>query len=82
VPRRVSCIPSEDDEFRNAAVGALHGIDGQAHDDDIATLLAAFLRFAYPAVSVHRQNGLARIPGDDVWYAYRDGKPNSRRSSS
>jgi hypothetical protein len=28
-----------------------------------------------PAVQIHRQEILARIFNEDVWHAYRDGKP-------
>jgi hypothetical protein len=41
--------------------GAAEAIDGR--------------RPAYPAVEVHRQDRLARMLDDDVWYVYRDGKP-------
>ena len=71
--RRVSCLPSTDAAFRDAARDALAGIDRHADPDDIAGLLAALLRLIYPAIEVHRQEALARIFGDDVWYAYRDG---------
>jgi hypothetical protein len=75
--RRVICVPSEDVEFCDAVTGALNDIDGQVREDDLASVLADSLRRAYPAVTTHRQYVLARIPRDDVWYAYRDGLPPS-----
>jgi hypothetical protein len=73
--RRVSAIPSDDDTLEEAARNALSGIDGQATEEAIASLLADLLRPTYPAVDVRRQDVLARLSGDDVWYVFRDGRP-------
>jgi hypothetical protein len=73
--RRVQCIPSEDANFRDTAVAALHGIDGHAKPDEIESVLADLLRVSYPAVRVNRQHELARVVDDDLWDVYRDGKP-------
>jgi hypothetical protein len=75
--RRVTCVPSKDVDFRDAANVALNHIDAQVREGDIASVLADSLRLAYPAVTVQRQYVLARVPGDDVWYAHRDGLPAS-----
>ena len=75
MPRRVSCIPSADLEFCDAATGALDGIAAGAAVDRIAAALADFLRPSYPLVEVHLQEPLAQAFVEDVWYAYRDGKP-------
>ena len=75
MPRRVSCIPGSDDAFCEAATAALREIEG-ALASDVASLLATVLRQRYPAVEVHRQDTLARVFNEDVWYAYRDGKPS------
>jgi hypothetical protein len=74
MPRRVSCIPTADHAFCEAATAALHRIDG-VPVDDVASLLATELRRVYPAVEVHRQEALARVFNEDVWYVYRDGQP-------
>ena len=74
MPRRVSCIPSADTAFCEAATGALREIDGDVSDDELEDLLAAALRVNYPGVEVHRQASIAHFR-DDVWYASRDGKP-------
>ena len=75
MPRRVSCIPTSDDAFCQAATAAFRETDG-AHASEVASLLATALRHRYPAVEVHRQDALARVFDQDVWYAYRDGKPS------
>ena len=75
VPRLVNSIPSNDTAFHEAATNALAGIDGQARPPEIADFLADLLRPTYPNVDVHRQHPLARMFDEDVWYAYRDGKP-------
>jgi len=72
--RRVICLPSVDVAFGEAAAAALHAIDGQVSDHNVAFALTDMLRPSYPTVNVRRQDPIARIPGDDVWYAYRDGK--------
>jgi hypothetical protein len=77
--RRVSCIPSGDEAFRNAATVALGEIDGRVEVEGIAAALADVLRPTYEAVTVNRQDLLARVFDDDVWYAYRDGKPFGSR---
>jgi hypothetical protein len=73
--RRVSCIPSDDEALAQTAMTALDGIDGQIGPDGVASVLAGLLRGTYPAIEVHRQNPLARVFDDDVWYVYREGKP-------
>jgi hypothetical protein len=75
MPRRVSCVPSSDDAFVAATAAALERANALTDADWVARLIEATLRPAYPFVEVHRQHILARIPGDDVWYAYRDGAP-------
>jgi hypothetical protein len=72
---RVSCIPSADDAFCDAATAALAAIDGEVGRDEIASQLADLLRGSYPLVEVHSQDPLARFFDDEVWYVYRDGKP-------
>jgi hypothetical protein len=72
--RRVSCIPTSDDALCDAATLALGQID-RAAVDAVASLLAEALRYIYPAVEVHRQEPLARVFDEEVWYVYRDGKP-------
>jgi hypothetical protein len=72
--RRVTCIPSADAAFGDAARTALDELDGHYPIDAIGPMLADVLRDAFPLVEVHRQDPLARIDGTDVWYAYRDGK--------
>ena len=73
--RVVRCIPSGDLALRDAATDALAAIDPRLRDEDVAWALAAALRPTYPAVIVHRQDPLARILGQDLWYAQRDGTP-------
>jgi hypothetical protein len=34
-----------------------------------------WLMHAYPGVQVRRQAELARLAHEEVWYAYRDGRP-------
>ncbi|MDF2735637.1 MAG: hypothetical protein K0S97_2260 [Chloroflexota bacterium] len=77
--RRVSCLPSADTAFTCAASAALDGIDGDADAEHIAVILTDLLRPAYPTVEVHRQEPLAQMFDDEVWYAYRDGKPVADR---
>jgi hypothetical protein len=72
--RRVSCIPSTDKSFGDAARAALDRLNGV----DLATIEAALadaLRELFPLVEVHRQSELGRVFDDEVWYAYRDGRP-------
>jgi hypothetical protein len=76
VSRRVSCVPSTDDAFHQAASDALAGIDGSVPNDRIEFRLAESLSAAYPGIHVRRQTELARSFDEDVWYAYRDGRPN------
>ncbi len=71
----MSCLPSADGAFRDAAVTALAGIGPKLPEDQVAAALTALLRQKYPDVEVHRQEPLARLFDDDVWYAFRDGKP-------
>lgn len=73
--RRVSCFPSTDDAFCRAAEEALAQIDGTIHRDLVEFALGDALRPAYPRIQVHRQDGFARLTDEDVWYAYRDGRP-------
>jgi len=73
--RRVSCIPSTDTAFSDVAATALARIDGKLNPERVGPALAELLRSAYPKVEIHRQTELARVFDDDVWYAYRDGKP-------
>ena len=73
MPRRVTCIPSSDEDFAAAASSALAGIDRDVHIDDVALTLAGLLRPAYPDVVVHRQDIMARVADSDVWYVYREG---------
>jgi hypothetical protein len=80
MPRRVSCFPSADDAFCGAATLALHEIS-TAPVGDVASLLTTALRSAYPAVEVHRQEALARVLDEDLWYVYRDGKPRLRSAA-
>ena len=75
MPRRVSCIPTADRAFCDAATVALRAIDALP-EENVASLLATALRHRYPAVEVHQQEPLAREFDEDVWYAYRDGKPS------
>lgn len=75
MPRRVSCIPTTDRAFCDAATVALRAIDALP-EESVASLLATALRHRYPAVEVHRQDPLAQTFDEDVWYAYRDGKPS------
>lgn len=75
MPRRLSCFPSADHAFCDVATQALDQIAGDVASDGVAAMLANVLRPSYPAVQVHRQELLARVFDDDVWYAYRDGKP-------
>jgi hypothetical protein len=77
MPRRISCHPSDDTAFCDAATEALHRIDGQIGPEDVADVLADMLRARYPGVQVHRQEALARVFDDDLWYVYRDGKPGA-----
>jgi hypothetical protein len=74
--RRVSSIPSGDAAFRDAAIAALNELGGHVPMDRVASLLADLLRPTYPDVEIHRQDAFARIFDEDVWYAYRDGKPS------
>ena len=76
MPRRVSCIPTADRAFCNAATAALRELKATPVDH-VAVALATALRHTYPAVEVHRQDMLARVFDEDVWYAYRDGKPSA-----
>jgi hypothetical protein len=76
--RRVSCLPSVEVAFGVAAAAALDKIDGQVSDHNVVFALADMLRPSYPTVHVRRQDPIARVAGDDVWYAYRDGKPYKR----
>jgi hypothetical protein len=71
--RRVSCIPSSDQAFVAAARVALGRIDARADLNLIALALGDSLRPAYPEVVVRRQQILARVTHEDVWYAYREG---------
>lgn len=73
--RRVSCIPSADSTFCEAATAALGEIDEHLATDAVGPALADRLRAEYPLVEIHEQHPLARMDGIDVWYAYRDGKP-------
>jgi hypothetical protein len=75
MPRRISCVPSSDKSFGEAAVAALAAIDSGADIDDIESLLCELLIDRYPRVDVHRQTELGRSFNEDVWYAYRDGRP-------
>jgi len=50
--RRVSCVPSTDDAFHQAASEALAGIDGSVPKDRIEVRLAESLRIAYPGIHV------------------------------
>jgi hypothetical protein len=72
----VSCIPSADRAFCDAATTALARLDGQLGDDAIEAALRKALLPSYPRVEVHRQAELARVFDEDVWYAYRDGRPD------
>ena len=76
MPRRVSCIPTADRDFCNAAKAALRELKATSVDH-VAAALATALRHTYSAVEVHRQDVLARVFDEDVWYAYRDGKPSA-----
>jgi len=71
----VSCIPSSDVAFRDAAAAALASIGGRVDSEEIEQQLCALLIDRYPRVDVHRQNELGRVFDEDVWYAYRDGRP-------
>ena len=73
--RRVSCIPSADEAFCAAGAAALNTL-GDIPVEAVAPALVALLRDAYPLVEVHRQVPLARAFDEEVWYAYRDGKPS------
>jgi len=73
--RRVSCIPSADKAFCDAATAAIAGLHGLG-EDAIESALRMALLPAYSRVEVHRQTELARVFDDDVWYAYRDGRPD------
>jgi hypothetical protein len=75
MPRIVNSLPSTDRAFGEAASNALAGIDGHVGLDEIETVLADLLRPTYPKVQVHRQDPLAQLFDEQVWYAYRDGKP-------
>jgi hypothetical protein len=74
--RFVRCIPSSDSAFRDAAVAALNALDGKVTADEIEHVLCASLIGRYPQVDVHRQDDLARVVDDEVWYVYRDGRPS------
>ena len=73
-PRRVVCIPRADTPFCDAAAAVLSAIGARVDPKDVADALVDGLRDRYPAVSVHRQDPLASLPDDQLWYAYRDGK--------
>ena len=72
VSRVVRCIPSADTAFSDAAIAAFRSINKNLRPDDVSWALANLLRPMYPAVTVYRQEELARVDGVDVWYAYRD----------
>jgi hypothetical protein len=72
--RRVSCIPSTDKSFIDAASAAIERLNG-TDPTAIEAGLANSLREDFPLVEVHRQSELARVFGEEVWYAYRDGRP-------
>jgi hypothetical protein len=61
--RRVSCIPSADRAFCDAATTALARLDGQLGDDAIEAALRKALLPSYPRVGVHRQAELVRLSG-------------------
>ena len=73
--RRVSCIPSSDTAFHDAVAAVWEAIDGEASPHQIRQILCNALIGRYPRVDVHRQNELGRSFDEDVWYAYRDGRP-------
>jgi hypothetical protein len=73
--RRVSCIPSSDKAFGEAAKAALVSIDGTLKREDVAPRLEDLLRADYPSVHVAQQEDLARFFDEDVWYVYREGAP-------
>jgi hypothetical protein len=73
--RRVSCIPSGDRAFVDAAGAALAGIAGHTEREAIGPMLADLLRTKFPRVYVSPQHDLARFFDDEVWYVYRDGSP-------
>jgi hypothetical protein len=72
--RRVSCNPSTDQDFCDAARAALEHLN-RTDPAHVEASLANALRAAFPLVEVHRQTELARVFDDDVWYVYRDGRP-------
>jgi hypothetical protein len=80
MPRRVSCIPSTDRAFREAAGVALASLDGEADLALIELKLCALLIERFPRIDVHRQTELGRAFDEDVWYAYRDGRPDRGRT--
>jgi hypothetical protein len=74
--RRVSCIPSTDTGFRDAAKAALATIPPTIGPDQVESMLCELLIDRYPRVDVHRQDELGRVFDTEVWYAYRDGRPD------
>jgi hypothetical protein len=75
MPRRVRCIPSSDEAFGDAARAALLDLDGVSDPAQIELLMCGLLIDRYPRVDVHRQEELGRSFDEEVWYAYRDGRP-------
>ena len=75
MPRRVSCIPSSDRAFCEAATAELSRIGEGLSLEQVGSTLAGLLRTWYPLVEVHQQERLAQVFLEDVWYAYRDGRP-------
>jgi len=75
MPRRVSCIPSNDAAFGEAARAALVALEGETDARRIELMMCELLIGRFPRVDVHRQTELGRSFDEDVWYAYRDGRP-------
>jgi hypothetical protein len=48
--RRVSCLPSSDIAFRDAAAAALAGIDGKVRPDEIEQIPCEMLIGRYPGL--------------------------------
>ena len=68
----VRTFPSDDLEFRRLVVDTVRKLTERAEGATVAEVLA-IVRAHFPDADVHPQEGLARLGGEVVWYAYRVG---------
>jgi hypothetical protein len=73
----VRAFPSDDPEFRRLVVETVRSLAAREEGASVGEVLEV-VRARFPHADIRPQERLAKLGGDVVWYAYRDGSPAAK----